>query len=242
MVFGPAQQTLQAAEALDGYRAACAASLPNAYARRQHRYTPFFIEPEDAATLQREIETIPLLNGTDIVIMYPTADEGYPHTRPHQIVCVPSSYVATKPQAELAEMLRHEAVHVDQRRRPSVWGAGCMRRGWWPVTASQIPAALRERCRVNPDTMACPFWSWETHHVPLPLYSSDTPSGLGDIVMKWLDLRAGTTYLDPPPSFISAHGADIPQPEHPYEVYAVEAAKKGIVDEQGVDAYLRGSK
>jgi leucyl-tRNA synthetase len=62
-----------------------------------------------------------------------------------------------------------------------------MRRGWWPVPASQIPAALRERCRINPDTMACPFWSWDTHHVPLPLYSSDTPSGLGDIVMKWLE-------------------------------------------------------
>lgn len=235
-----ASAALQEAEALDGYRAACAASLPNAYARRQHRYTPFFIEPEDLNTLQKEIDTIPLLRDADVVIMHPTADEGYPHTRPRDIVCIPSTYVATKPQDDLAEMLRHEAIHVDQRRRPSTWAAACMRRGWWPVPASQIPAALRERCRINPDTMAAPFWSWEGHHVPLPLFSSETPSSLGDIVIKWLDLRTGTTYSDPPPTFISAHGHSTPQPENPYEIYAVEAAKKGIVDNKGVDAYLRG--
>jgi hypothetical protein len=60
--------------------------------------------------------------------------------------------------------------------------------------------------------------------------------------MKWLDLRAGTTYSEPPATFIAAHGLDTPQPENPYEIYAVEAAKKGIVDNKGVDLYLRGSK
>jgi hypothetical protein len=75
--------------------------------------------------------------------------------------------------------------------------------------------------------------------VPLPLFSSETPSSLGDVVIKWLDLRAGTTYSDPPPTFIGAHGHSLPQPENPYEIYAVEAAKKGIVDNKGVDAYLR---
>lgn len=237
-----ASAALQTAEELDGYRAACAVSLANAYARREHIYRPFFVEPTIAAALQKEIDAIPLLRDIDIVVMHPTADQGYPHTRPRNVVCVPSSYLTEKDGAELAEMLRHEAVHVHQRQRTEVWAAACMRRGWWPVPASQIPTALRNRCRINPDTMAAPFWSWDTHYVPLPLFSSETPATLGDVVIKWLDLRSGTTYSDPPSSFFAVHGTSVPQPEHPYEIYAVEAAAQGIVDESALKAYLFGTK
>jgi hypothetical protein len=84
-----------------------------------------------------------------------------------------------------------------------------------------------------------PFWAWDLHHVPLPLFSSDQPSSLGDIVIKWLDLRTRTTHLETPPSFVSEYGEAPSQPEHPYELLAVEAAAKGILTQGEVDAYLR---
>lgn len=239
-MISEAGKVLEKAESLDGYRAACAASAPNAYARAKHSYTPFFIGAEEAARLQAEVDRVKLLHGTDIVVAHPTADEGYPHTRAGDVVVMPAEAVTGKSTAELAETLRHEAMHIDQRRRPLVWAAACMRRGWWPLSASQIPLRHRERCRINPDTMSPqPFWAWESYHVPLPLFTSETPSSLGDVQIKWLDLRNGTLYPTPPPSFSAQYGSAPSQPEHPYELFAVAAAAKGIVDITALDTYLR---
>jgi hypothetical protein len=238
-----AGQLLEHAEQLDGYRAACAASAPNAYARRHAFYTPFFVEKADAAELQRLVDEIPLLADTDTVVMHPTADEGYPHTRAPNIVAIPTKTITDHSSTELAETLRHEAIHIDQRRRPAVWVAACQQRGWQPVAANRLPDSLLYRCRINPDTMSPhPFWAWEDHHIPLPLFSSEQPSSLGDVVIKWLDLRNQTLYRDPPPSFVSIYGSFPSQPEHPYELLAVEAAAKGIRTKQALDAYLRQSE
>ena len=235
-----AGKVLEQAEARDGYRAACEASAPNAFARAKHSYTPFFIPPDDAARLQAEVDRVELLRGTDIVVAHPTADEGYPHTRAGGVVVMPATAAVA---AELAETLRHEAMHIDQRRRPAAWATACMRRGWWPLPASQIPQRHRERCRINPDTMSPqPFWTWESHHVPLPLFTSEAPSSLGDVRVKWLDLRNGTLYAEPPPSFSAHYGPAPSQPEHPYELLAVTAAAKGIVDISALDTYLRSQE
>lgn len=233
-------QLLEEAEQLDGYRRAIAASAPNAYARRHHSYTPFFVEEDAARFLQKEVDAIPLLADTDIIVMNPTADEGYPHTRAANLVAIPSKIITESSPAKLAETLRHEAMHIDQRRRPYVWAAACMERGWWPVPPAQIPPAARTRCRINPDTMhPQPFWAWEGYHVPLPLFSSEHPSSLGDIVIKWLDTRSQTLYKDPPSSFLSTYGSAPSQPEHPYELLAVDAAEKGIFTQEALDVYLR---
>jgi hypothetical protein len=242
-MMSEAGKVLEQAEARDGYKAACAASAPNAYARAKHSYTPFFIPAEDAARLQAEVDRVDLLRGTDIVVAHPTTDEGYPHTRAGSVVVMPAGAITDTSTAELAETLRHESMHIDQRRRPTIWAAACMRRGWWPLPASQIPQRHRDRCRINPDTMSPqPFWAWESHHVPLPLFTSETPSSLGDVHVKWLDLRNGTLYADPPASFSEKYGINPSQPEHPYELIAVMAAAKGIVDIGALDTYLRSQE
>lgn len=242
-MISEAEKVLKQAETRDGYRAACAASAPNAYARAKHSYTPFFIPAEDAVRLQAEVDRVELLRGTDIVVAHSTADEGYPHTRAGGVVVMPAATITGNSTAELAETLRHEAMHIDQRRRPAIWAAACMRRGWWPLPASQIPPRYRDRCRINPDTMnPQPFWTWESHHVPLPLFTSEAPSSLGDVQIKWLDLRNGTLYAAPPPSFAAQYGSEPSQPEHPYELFAVTAAAKGIVDIVALDTYLRSQE
>ena len=227
---------LHRAEALDGYRSACAASYTNAAARRTSRYTPFFVSRPDVDRLLELADQIPLLAGADLIILHPSAEHGFPHTRPPNLVCLPANVVMNSTDASLANTLRHEAIHLHQRANPILWSAAAARDGWRAIPEPQIPARFRERCRINPDTMSPqPFWAWETYHVPLPLFTSDSPSSLADVQVKWFDLRNGTLFSSPPPSFEGRYGTDPTQPEHPWELLAVEAANEDIQ----TDAALR---
>jgi hypothetical protein len=114
--------------------------------------------------------------------------------------------------------LIHEAIHIHQRAHLSEWNAACERVGWTPVDSARIPDEFRERVRINPDTMATPFWAWQSHHVPLPLFHG-TPRLQGTNI-QWLDLRMGALFHDAPKSFVKLYGESMHQPEHPYEIYA----------------------
>ncbi len=237
----PANDSLTAAEAADGYRAACAASPANAYARRNCTYTPFFAEDTDVNRLVKLLDDIPLTRDTDVVVLHPTAENGYPHTRAPNLIAMPLPSVTGVSDEALAETLRHEAVHIHQRRQPKLWAAACVREGWWPLPAGQVPQRWRAQCRLNPDTFQPQqFWSWETHHVPLPLFSSEAPSNLADISVKWLDLRNGVLYPSPPPSFQARYGNAPSQPEHPFELLAVEAARDGLTTDRDLFLKLMG--
>ena len=165
-----AQEALDKAEALDGYRAACAACPLNAEARKKQIYTPYFLEKKSLEKLYGRMFTIPLISTMDVVVLHPSADNGYPHTRPNSIICVPANVVATSDDS-LANTLLHEAIHVHQRRHPETWAAACSREGWTPVSTDQIPEEFLRRCRLNPDTFFQQrFWAWEKYNVPLPLF------------------------------------------------------------------------
>jgi hypothetical protein len=223
-----AKKVLDMAETIDGYRSACLHSPMNALARRGEHYTPSFLSPELAQRLRTEVFRIEMLNGADIVVLHSSADNGYPHTRPKSVVCMPESSVNV-PIPDLAETLRHESIHLHQRRFPDVWKSVCRREGWTPV--EQIPTRFKEKCRLNPDTFYdTPFWAWETFHVPLPMFKEG--KNLGDVRIEWMDIRTNALFHDPPASFVTRYG-DAPQPEHPYELLAVELAKKNITTYSG---------
>jgi len=218
---------LMRAEAADEYRKKCAESPPNAAARRGEKYLPFFVSQDQSDRLEREIFKIDLLNGADILILHSSADNGYPHTRPQRLVCLPDTFVTGSTTESLAETLCHEAMHVHQRNFPELWKQKCLAEGWTPVNLQDVPRRFREQCRINPDTMFEPFWAWNKYHVPLPMFRSETPQHLGDIRIEWLDLRTGALFHEPPPSFTAKYGSPS-QPEHPYEIYAVIYAQEGI--------------
>jgi hypothetical protein len=196
----PAAAALAAAETLDGYRAAIAASPLNAAARAKDRYVPFFLEsPKDLARLEDEIAKIPLLNGSTTVILHPSADAGFPHTRPTDLLCLPAPVATQSSTASLAETLRHEAIHIHQRRNPSFWDAAARADGWEPAASSQLPLDLLQRCRLNPDTFTpTPFWSWDGRWIPLPLFTRDLQPTLGGIEIQWWDTEREALYLSPP--------------------------------------------
>lgn len=235
-----AREILERAELLDGYRTIISASDPNQRAREGDQYVPFSLPTEKVELVRATMDAIPLLDGCDILILHPSADSGMPHTRPRSLVCLPSTAVkgGAMGKEELEETLRHEALHLHQRKYPAPWTSAIQREGWSPVEGSKIPLILRRNCRINPDTMSSPFWAWQGFSVPLPLFVEKPTLRLSDVVIKWLDLRSADLVTHPPPSFTERYGPSPPQPEHPYELLAVEFAAEGIKTNAEVMAKL----
>jgi hypothetical protein len=218
------------AEAFDHYIETCAASPINASARSGYVYAPSFLEGSHAERLEPIVRSIDLLRDTDTLILSGSADNGYPHTRPKGLICLPASFVKGTNDEELAETLCHEGIHIHQRLNREMWKAMCKSEGWTPLSQSDIPSRFRENCRINPDTFYdTPFWAWDTYYVPLPMFKNGFSGKvtLGDVTIQWFDLRTGALFHSPPESFTEKYGTPS-QPEHPYEIYAVMFAKYGI--------------
>jgi hypothetical protein len=229
-----AREKLAAAEAQDNYREACANSYWNNLARKGHVYEPFFVKPTVAMRMQEYSREIPLLEGASVIVLHPTADGGFPHTRAGSVVCMPSGFCESTAPAELKKTLIHESIHLHQREYGAKWASFCQKEGWTEQPDTAIPAQFQETIRINPDTMATPFWSWQTYYVPLPLFVPKPQLGLGDVSVKWLDLRNEMLYPDPPASFVNRFGTAVSQSEHPYEIYAVDFAEEGLNSHQAL--------
>jgi hypothetical protein len=233
-----AQEALDVAERIDGYRAACAASELNAAARAGQQYSPSFLDKSTLNQLYRNINEVPIMLTTDVVVLASTADNGYPHTRPN-VVCLPKSAVLSMSSEAMQNTLCHEGVHIHQRREPGLWSQACHKEGWTPVNDSEIPSDFVDRCRLNPDTFKPQrFWAWQTHYVPMPLFTREDYPTMEGIQVKWLDRRQATLFVDPPPSFSKRYGTDPPQPEHPFELLAVEYAEEKLNTDEKLRAKL----
>jgi len=233
-----AKQLLLVAEAHDHYLQRCAASSLNAEARSTYRYAPSFLHDSDAQRLTQIVHNLELLRDTTTIVLEGTADNGYPHTRPKALICLPSSFVVASTDAQLKETLCHESFHIHQRRFPAAWKAMCKAEGWTPLAQDEIPLRFRERCRINPDTFYdTPFWAWDTHYAPLPMFKQGFTVTLGDVTIEWLDLRTGALFHSPPESFTEKYGSPS-QPEHPYEIYAVIFAQQRITTHAQLRAKL----
>lgn len=212
---------LAKAEQIDKYRTACSRSELNRLARSQHIYSVF--SNENPAALQQVADTMDLTRGSKIVILHPSADNGYPHTRPGNLICMPAGFSLYN----APKTLLHEACHLHQRSHAPYWTSYSIKQGWWPIAADQVPERFRSRCRINPDTIATPFWSWQEHYVPLPLFRNEQSPSMGECDVRWYDMRNGVLYKVPPPSFTARYG-DTGQPEHPFEVSAIEFSERPI--------------
>jgi hypothetical protein len=205
-----AQEYLQRAEALDGYRRACQASEVNRKARENCQYHAW-----------HDQSSVPTVEGATVIFLPPSADGGMPHTRAGNLICIPVYF----PESRLQETLRHELVHIDQRNRPLVWRQRLLEEGWSPVDAEEIPRAWADRCRLNPDTIHSRFWAWEGRYVPLPVFVREDKPELKDVDIRWFDRieqRVGTQI---PSSFTAKYGSKgTAAMEHPFELYAYHSS------------------
>jgi hypothetical protein len=220
---------LEEAEAADSYRRKCSQSFFNEKARALQDYELSSISKFSQMYLEKAINTIPLYKMCQIAILNEGADNGFPHTRPKNVVCIPASMCLEEPASpKFIETLIHEAIHVHQRLNKNLWLEGLKKVKWTPVNPDLIPDDFKERLRLNPDTILEPFWAWSEHHVPLCMFKKTGPTSLSNTLVEWLDLRTNSLFHDPPKGFKEVYKQRIHQMEHPYEIYAEIFASKGF--------------
>jgi len=211
---------LEQAEAADHYLATVAASPINAAARAACSYT---LWPDQTLAVQAQAM---VGSAAKVVILHPTAEGGMPHTRGLVGVAgLPQSKANVKwmialpayfPESRLAETLRHELVHIEQRRAPPV-----LEPDWQRADEREIPEHFLVRARLNPDTFTARWWAWEGRHIPIPVFEREDKPRLQDITVFWYNRQTGRAIRQPPATFTEIYGDVTPaQAEHPYELAA----------------------
>ena len=223
--------SLETAENLDNFVSSCTSDYCNSVARRNCAYLN---DPNTYISVIEEfMSKHPIFNGVSVVQLHPSAENGYPHTRPPNIICIPSnsSFPALK------TTLFHEIVHIHQRHNPELWASFLQSNDWVEVQKSVIPDRWLERCRYNPDTFLKPFWKYKNRYIPLPLFINPHMPLFHEIEVGWYDTVTGILEHSAPEVFTKKYGTNR-QSEHPYEIYAVLLEEYQSLSEEFLNVYL----
>jgi len=206
-----ALQALYRAEILDSYRERIEISPTNRISRKTLKYLP------ELHSISKEIPKaeLPWPNG-QVIWMDPSSDNGLPHTRPPNLICLPS----TLPNSILANTLLHERVHISQRLHSVVWES--IFKNAWSLTPwkGSLPSDIQLRRRINPDLIFVPFFQWKKQWVPLAIFKSLTSPDLKEVDVVWWDTSSRIIHREPPPNWVDFFGAVDQGHEHPYELSA----------------------
>jgi hypothetical protein len=213
---------LKIAEENDKYIEKCNNNYNNKLARRYNSYKPNY---NNYYTIIKEfIDKNPIFSSINVIQLDPSAENGYPHTRP-DIICIPST--AKFPELEIT--LYHEYIHIHQRRNRELWNNFLRKQGWAPIKEEKIPERWRERVRYNPDTIYSQYWCFKNRYVPLPLFVNLNNPKMDATKVMYYDLETGSLEHDMPE--IMKQYSNNRQSEHPYELYAVEMERTIKSDE-----------
>jgi hypothetical protein len=158
-------------------------------------------------------------HGTTILSAAPSCESGMAHTRPRDRIVIPVSV----PLAHRDTTIRHELIHIHQRRNPEAW-ATFYRRNWSFTLRAEppadIPDSLRLARRSNPDTWTTAWACWQGRYWPVAVYTSPTNPRLRDAVTVWWDSWRQAVLTEPPQGWTEFFGSPS-QNEHPHEIAAV---------------------
>jgi hypothetical protein len=153
-----------------------------------------------------------------IELVAPDCFEGLPHTTDGNTIRMTED-VWNSGRRE--EILVHERVHLDQKRRPEAWTA-FYKTEWDYDLSATSPPGLVASLRLNPDTAATPYATWRSRYVFFTEQALDgrirgAPTRVWD--------RQRRAYCDPPSEwtafFCGPSGTKCPhQWEHPHELSA----------------------
>ena len=205
-----ALQVLYRAEVLDSYRQLVETSAPNRIARGTVKYLP-----STHSVAKPLIQSDAWPHGL-VVWMDPESDKGLPHTRPPNLICLPSN----TPDSSLTSTLLHEQVHLSQRQYPSQWSK--ILEEAWSMTPwmDEFPADILLRRRINPDLILGPIYQWKGEWVPLAMFKSLTSPVLNDVDIVWWQISTRALHRQAPPGWVDYFGPVDSGHEHPYELSA----------------------
>jgi hypothetical protein len=205
-----ALQALNKAEQLDGYITTVNQSPINVLARSQTTYMPSVY----SVSIPIPFTVKPWPSG-QVIWMNPTADEGLPHTRAPNYICLP----ATITNDHIANTVLHERVHVSQRLFPDIWET-ILKEGWdMKPWIGSFPNHISERRRINPDIHGIPLFIWKNTWVSLGIFKSLKNPKLQEIDIIWWNTVTRTVHKEVPPEWSDFFG-NHPAGEHPYELAA----------------------
>jgi len=142
------------------------------------------------------LETIPYtISGKEVIfeIMDESCESGMPHTTNPTTIRFPHSLWKQRDSDRFKQVLRHEMIHLLQRRSPTAWRVQYKR---WGYTIQKdapagIPRNIVERVRYNPDIADAPWAIFEDRYVTVACYKSVTNPQLRETEIVIWDLELG---------------------------------------------------
>jgi hypothetical protein len=159
------------------------------------------------------IESIPYKDGTIINIVNDSCTEGLPHTTNENTIIMP---LASWNSMRREETLRHELVHIRQRRDSAAWFE-FYRIEWNYVPIALPPELASIQIRPNPDTADKPYMIWKDRWIFLPVYTEDHT--LKNAIVRVYDIRTHK-FVEVPPEWTAFFSTGLHQIEHPHEISA----------------------
>ncbi len=158
-----------------------------------------------------------------IAIVDDTCEEGLPHTSDANTIRIPKSMWFSSSAARRANVLRHERIHLLQRRNTAAW-TQFYRTAWNYTLHTAPPAGMPEadKVRGNPDTEPLPIACWAARYWFVPLYTDTAQPRLAAAEVRVWDSQE-RTWGAPPAAWKAQFCRDGTCPhqwEHPAEIAA----------------------
>ena len=158
-------------------------------------------------------------DGTTLITTTKSCEDGLPHTRIGNRIYIPDNISTVARQ----DVIRHELIHVYQRRNPNAW-LKFYQRNWSFMVFKQPPEDMQKELidakRSNPDTaMGGPWACWKGRWWPLAIYKDAMNPRLRDVTIVYWDAWKKEAFEEPPKDWVDFFGSP-DQPEHPHEIAA----------------------
>ncbi len=224
--YNNAVKELRIAESIDNYLENINQSHTNMYARQKSIYNPLQLSEDKfnkySIVLKHSIikigDKLPPIKKAFIIILEESADNGLPHTRANNIICLPEN-ILKQSEEQREEIIFHELVHIYQRENP-VDIDSFYAYGWNYIKSSIEPI---EGDRINPDAMEVYTINVNSSlWLVRPRFLRKDAAKLTDIRMTYYNLKTGETTVIMPQELKQFFGDKISQSafEHPNEMMA----------------------
>jgi hypothetical protein len=157
-------------------------------------------------------------DSTMILTTTKSCEDGMAHTRPGDRIYIPDNINTVM----RGDTVRHELIHIYQRRNPEAWYA-FYQRSWsyslFKDPPEELPKDLVKGRRSNPDTAEKPWACWLRRWWTIPIYKDAYNPRLRDVIIIYWDSWKNHSSESPPQEWTAFFGSP-GQPEHPNEISA----------------------